>query len=261
MVREGLEFEGEKMSELSGIFALWYREFIIFTREKSRVISSVLTPLMWLVLFGSGLGSVVDFDGVNYRTYIFPVILSMAEIFSSIFFGTYIIWDKKIDFLKEVMVAPISRASIFLGKALGGTTDVIIQVMILLVIGVFLGIQYTITSIVGVLVIIFILTLGLVSIGLTLGSRMESTEGFGFIVSLVILPLFFLSGALYPVDKLPEWLMVFNRLDPVTYAVDGLRGIMLGLNHFDVLLDLGILVAFSLVMIGIGTYSFQKMKV
>lgn len=249
------------MSDLSGIFALWYREFVIFTREKSRVLASVLTPLMWLVLLGSGLGSVVDFGGVNYRTYIFPGILSMASIFGSIFFGTYIIWDKKIDFLKEVMAAPISRTAIFLGKALGGTTDVLIQILILLVIGLFIGIQYTLISIIGVLIIIFILTLGLVSIGLTLGSRMESTEGFGFIVSLVILPLFFLSGALYPVDKLPEWLMIFNRMDPVTYAVDGLRGMLLGLNHFDIWFDLGVLTAFSLVMIGVGTHAFQRMKV
>lgn len=249
------------MSELSGIFALWIREVKIFTREKSRVFASILTPLMWLLLFGSGLGSAVAFEGINYRTFIFPGILSMAAIFSSIFFGTYIIWDKRIDFLKEVMVAPISRTAIFLGKALGGTTDVLIQVAILLGIGGFFGISYSIFSVVMSLVFLFILTIGLVSIGLTIGSMMESTEGFGFIVSLVILPLFFLSGALYPLDGLPDWLTVFTRIDPVTYAVDGLRGIILGLNQFDILFDLSVLVVFTIAMIGVGTFAFQRMKV
>ena len=117
------------MSELTGIYALWYREVKIFFREKSRVFSSILTPLMWLLLFGSGLGSAVSFGGVNYRTFIFPGILNMSVIFGSIFFGTYIIWDRRIDFLKEVMVAPVSRTSIFLGKALGGTTDVLLQAL------------------------------------------------------------------------------------------------------------------------------------
>ncbi len=249
------------MSELSGIYALWYRELKIFLRERSRIASSVLTPLMWLVLFGSGLASAVSFSGVNYQIFIFPGILSMSVIFGSIFFGTYVIWDKRIDFLKEVMVAPISRTAIFLGKALGGTTDVLLQVSILIILGNFFGIQYTGWSIILSFLFLFVLAIGLVSIGLTIGSVMESPEGFGFVVSLVILPLFFLSGALYPLDNLPEWLAVFNRIDPVTYAVDGLRGILLGANQFDIIFDFSVLVAFSVAMIGVGTFAFQRMKI
>ncbi len=185
----------------------------------------------------------------------------MSVIFGSIFFGTYIIWDKKIDFLKEVMVAPLSRTSIFLGKALGGITDVLIQTLMLLILCIFFGMNYTIVSIAMTFLFLFLLAVGLVSIGLTIGSVMESPEGFGFIVSLVILPLFFLSGALYPLDNLPQWLMIVNRLDPVTYAVDGLRGVLLGLNKFNILFDLTVLIAFSIAMIGVGTIAFQRMRV
>ncbi len=111
------------MSELSGLYALWYREFKVFIRERSRIVSSLVQPLMWLVIFGTGLGSVIEISGSNYQAYIFPGILVMTVLFGSLFFGLYIIMDKRVDFLKEVLVAPLSRTTIFFGKVLGGATD------------------------------------------------------------------------------------------------------------------------------------------
>lgn len=111
------------MSELMGLYAIWYRELKVFFREKSRIIGSIIQPILWIVVFGAGLGASVSLEGINYQTYIFPGVLAMSAIFSSIFFGTYIVWDKKIDFLKEVLVAPVSRTTIFFGKVLGGCTD------------------------------------------------------------------------------------------------------------------------------------------
>lgn len=256
------------MSESIGIYALWYREFKVFLRERSRIVSSIVNPILWFVIIGGGIGSVVSFGGINYQTFIYPGVLMQSALFSSIFFGVYIVWDKKIDFLKEVLVAPISRTSIFVGKILGGSTDTLVQLAILLVIGIVFvqsglmtGIRLDAVSILASLAIFFVTIVGLISIGLIIGSQMESPEGFQLIGTFLIFPMFFLSGALFPINNLPPWIAAVTFVDPVTYAVDGLRAVMLGTSHFNVFLDLGVISLFSLVMIAIGTYAFKRMKV
>jgi len=249
-----------KMTELDGLYALWYREFKVFLREKSRIISSLFTPLLWIVVFGGGLGSSVSLGGTNYQVFIFPGILTMTILFSSIFFGLYIVWDKKIDFFKEVLVAPLSRLTIFAGKALGGCTDALIQGSLMLAFGVILGISYSIQMVVQTIIFMLVLAAAVVSIGLIIGSFMESPEGFNLIVSFLVFPLFFLSGALFPIDNLPSWLRAFTTLNPVTYAVDGMRGVMLGISTFPVMMDFGVLLGFAVVMIMIGSIAFSRMK-
>jgi len=256
------------MSEIKGIYALWYRETKVFLRERSRIISSIINPLLWLLIIGGGLGSAVSFSGINYQTFIYPGILIQTALFSSVFFGVYIVWDKKIDFMKEVLVAPMRRTSIFVGKILGGSTDTLLQVLILFVIGfIFMigglmpDLKLTPFSVLVSLAFLLVTTVGLVSIGLILGSQMESPEGFQLIISFLVFPLFFLSGALFPITNLPEWLAPFILVNPVTYAVDGIRGVMLGISRFDLLFDFTLVCLFALVMILIGTYSFKKMKI
>lgn len=265
---EGNEREVEKMSELRGIYALWYREFKVFLREKSRVISSVINPILWLLIIGGGIGSAVSFNGVNYQTFIYPGVLVQAALFSSIFFGVYIVWDKKIDFLKEVLVAPMSRTAIFVGKILGGSTDVFIQTSILLFIGfaflstgIMTGINMNAFSIAVSLAFLLVTSVGLVSIGLILGSQMESPEGFQLVVSFLIFPMFFLSGALFPINNLPSWLAPLVLINPVTYSVDGLRGVLIGASRFSIMLDFALVGVFALAMILVGTYAFKKMKI
>ena len=248
------------MSELSGLYAIWFREFRVFWREKSRVITSIINPIMWLVIFGGGLGASVSVGQVGYQQFLFPGILAMAIVMSSIFFGAYVVWDKKIDFLKEVLVAPISRTTIFMGKILGGATDSLIQVTILILIGTLLGITYTLQGLMIAYAFMFLLTVAVVSIGLIIGSLMESPEGFGLITSFVIFPLTFLSGAFYPLNNLPQWLAVATTIDPVTYAVDGLRGAILGTSYNSLLFDFSLLSVFCVVMIVIGTIAFNRMK-
>ena len=248
------------MTALEGLYALWYREIKVFLREKSRVISSLFTPLLWIVVFGGGLGSSVSLGGTNYQVFIFPGILSMTVLFTSIFFGLYIVWDKRIDFFKEVLVAPLSRLTIFAGKMLGGCTDALIQGSLMLAFGVVLGVSYTIQSVVAAILFMLVLASAVVSIGLVIGSRMESPEGFNLIVSFVVFPLFFLSGALFPIDNLPSWLHAFTILNPVTYAVDGMRGAMLGTSVFPVVVDFGVLLAFAGAMMVIGSIAFSRMK-
>src|SRR2546427_11959066 len=184
---------------LGKLYALWLREFKVFLRERSRLIASIFTPLLWLFVIGSGFGSSVHLPtGVDYQKFIFPGIVAMSIIFSSVFFGSYIIWDRKFDFLKSVMVAPVSRGSVFVGKTLGGMTTSLIQAAILLAIGAAIGIPFTPLSLVQVVATILLMSFGLTSLGLALGSYMYSLEGFQMIVSFVVFPLFFLSGALFP---------------------------------------------------------------
>jgi ABC-2 type transport system permease protein len=248
------------MGELEGFYALWYRELKVFTREKSRVVSSLFTPLLWITVFGGGLGSAVSLGGVNYQVFIFPGILTMTILFSSVFFGLYIVWDKKIDFFKEVLVAPLSRTTIFAGKMVGGSVDSLLQGGAMLMLGFVFGIKYSVLSLALSFTFMFVLASALVSVGLIIGGNMESVEGFQLITSFLIFPMFFFSGALFPINNLPSYLMLITVLDPVTYAVDGLRGLMLGSSQLPIALNFAILVAFAAVMIGIGTWTFKRLK-
>ena len=255
---------------LGKLYAIWLREFKVFLREKSRLIASTFTPLLWLFVIGEGFGSTTDLFGtarfaadtsIGYQQFIFPGIICMSVIFTSVFFGSYIIWDRKFDFLKSVMVAPVSRTTIFLGKAFGGMTTSLIQAAILLVVGLVIGIHYTPLSMMFIIIIILLLSFTLTSLGLTLGSHMESLEGFQLIVSFVVFPLYFLSGALFPLNNLPTWLSILTALDPVTYGVGALREVMLGItgmNSFALNISILLLSAASLGTIGV--LSFKRMK-
>ena len=248
-----------EMGELKAIYAMWYREIRVFFREKSRIVASIINPLFFLLIFGGGLGNIEGFGTVGGQVFIFPAIVGMELLFTSIFFGLYIVWDRKVDFLKEVLVSPISRLSMFVGKIIGGSTDSLIQATIVLVLGVFIGVQYTITSIPLMFGFMFLATIILVSIGLILGSRMESPEGFQLITGFVVFPMFLLT--IFPFDKLPSYLVPFAYIDPMTYAVDGLRGAMIGANHFPLYIDATVLAVLACAFIAIGTYAFKKMKI
>jgi len=251
---------GRFRKELLGVYAIWWREIKVFQREKSRVVSSIVQPLMWLFLFGSGVGASISISEVNYQDYIYPGILSMSVLFGSVFFGLYIVWDRKLDVLKAVLVAPVSRISIFFGKVLGGCTDVIIQVLILFLFS-FLFPSINPWGIPLALLILSITSIAMVSMGLAIGSLFESLEGFQVIATFVVFPLFFLSGALFPVnDRLPAWLHGVVKLNPLTYTVDGVRGALLGLNTFSLYADLSVISFFAVLMVLAGSALFSRMK-
>lgn len=261
--------------EIEGVHAVWLREFTVFKREKSRVISAMVQPLMWVFLFGGGVGgsgagvtALPDLPrGLNYQQYIFPGIVIMSSLFSSIFYGLYIVWDRKIDVLKEILVSPVSRTAIFFGKVLGGCTDVLIQTCVLLVIGYFIlgrpGAGYFL-RIAPALGITLLASAGTVSVGLSLGSLFESFEGFQVVTTFLSFPLFFLSGALYPINsslrQSQPWLYFAAHLDPVTYSVDALRGVLISANVFQQAIDLSIMGGFAAVMVTIGGVAFGRMK-
>jgi ABC-2 type transport system permease protein len=180
----------------------------------------------------------------------------------------YIVWDRKIDFLKEVLVAPISRTAIFVGKVVGGATDALIQSFILLILGVILGRAGIIPglhlgplSLLLALLILMITITSLVSVGLIIGSRMESPEGFQLVSSFLLFPTFFLSGALFPLDRLPPWLAPLVLLDPLTYSVDALRKAILDTSHFSLAWDLAVIITVAAGMVVAGAFAFERMKV
>jgi ABC-2 type transport system permease protein len=256
--------KGAVTAELRGLYAIWYRELLVFMREPSRLVGSIIQPLLWLVIFGTGVGSIIEpgtISGVDYQQFLFPGILVMTVLYGSLFFGLYIILDKRIDFLKEVLVAPLRKSTMFFGKALGGSTDGLLQIIILMVLGaIFFGIHFTLLSIILTFIIVSLLLISITSLGLAIGSLMDSPEGFGLISSFAIFPLFFLSGALFPVRNLPDWLKTVVMINPVSYAVDALRSVILGITGYSLLLDFSVLIVFTAVMVITGTWAFKRIK-
>ncbi|MFA5105647.1 MAG: ABC transporter permease [Candidatus Micrarchaeia archaeon] len=248
------------MGFLQGAYAIWYRELLVFFREKERVISAIVTPLLWIVAFGGGLGASISIEGMSYQQYIFPGIISMSVLFGSIFFGLYVIWDRKLDFLKEVLVAPVPRSAVFLGKMLGGMSDVFVQICALLAIGAALGF---VTSLTGALLALFtavVMSMCMVSLGLIIGSKMTSPEGFNLVMSFVMWPMFLTSGALFPIENLPSYLEIVVKINPMTYGVDLMRLALLGITNFGAATDLTILLVASAAFMFLGSKGFEQMQ-
>jgi ABC-2 type transport system permease protein len=243
---------------------------IRYVRSKSRIVSSLAMPIIWLALLGNAIGGMVgdsDFlpGGMTYVQFIAPGIIGMTILFTSVFAGISIIFDREFGFLKEILVAPVSRLSIVMGKAFGGTTTAMIQGMIMFVLALLLGVSFTSEFGLGfgfliAIVFMFLIGLSFVSMGIAIASKIESMEGFQMIMSFLVMPMFFLSGALYPLDTLPDWLRFLTYIDPLTYGIDGLRAAIQGtaVAHFPIWLDFGILSLFCLLLLFLGAYLFKK---
>lgn len=252
------------MTELRGIYTLWLREIKRYLRDRARIVSSFFQPLLWLLIFGSGMRFLGTISGLTYQQYIFPGIIGQTLLFTSMFMGISVIWDREFGFMKEILVAPISRFSVFLGKMLGDSTDAVIQGIIVLVLGVLLGIRLDPIIFLETLPVMVLITFGLVSIGLTVASFMESLESYGVIQSFINLPLFFLSGALFLIrGDVPSWLQIASSLNPLTYGVDALRTIILGdawQPLHPLYFNLLVVCCFDVSMMIIGTLAFSRRK-
>lgn len=249
------------MAFLEGAFAVWMREVTVFFRERERIISATITPLIWIFAFGGGLGASVEIAGMNYQEFIYPGILSMAVLFSSMFYGMYIVWDRKLDFLKAVLVAPVERSAVFFGKVLGGVSDSAIQAMVLLAVGVLAGFIASPSSFAAALGASVLLSACMVSLGLNIGAAMKSPEGFNLVMTFVMWPMFIASGALFPVENLPGWLEPLVLVNPMTYGVDLMRLAVIGTAKFGLLADVGVLLAATAVFAAAGIRSFERMQV
>ena len=255
------------MSEIEGIYTIWLREAKRYIRYKSRIVTAIFTPLLWLLVFGMGLGSAMGggmFQNMSggYQSFIYPGIICQTILFTCVMAGIGIIMDKQYGFLKEIMVAPLSRASIIFGKALGIGTGAIVQAIILLLLSFIVHVRMTPEIFLGSIIVCIIIAIGLSGLGLLIATFMDSMEGFNLIMSFVILPIFLLSGALFPItNNLPDWLSFIVYLDPLTYGVDALRHIILGTSYHSVLpleISIGVITIFTIVVILLAALVFTK---
>lgn len=274
---------------LNTIGIVWYRDVLRYSRDWIRVITSLVQPLMFLFIFGSGLSSSLNVSGaassqlppgatpLDFRTFLFPGVLSMTVLFTAIFSAISIVWDREFGFLREVLVAPISRTSVVLGKALGGSTIAMLQGTIMLIFAPLIGVTLDLGLVLKLMGEMLLLAFSLTSLGIVVASRMKSMEGFQVMMQFFLMPMFFLSGALFPLRNLPDWLAFLNRLDPVTYGVDPLRQAVLktlnlpdfvlnflglGVKIFDYTLtvpaELGILAVLGVIFVTWAAFSFSK---
>lgn len=250
---------GRLRRDFEGILAIWIRELKVFQREKSRVISSMVQPLLWIFVFGGGVGGAMNIPGGNYRAFIFPGVLVMSTLFTCVFYGMYIVWDKKLDVLKQILVSPVSRIAIFTGKMLGGSTDAVLQGTLLIILGFFIAHLQVLDALAG-LAFLVLIAVGLTGLGLAIGSFFESPEGFQIVLSFLVFPMYFLSGALYDLKGLPGWLHIATRVNPITYAVDGMRAILVHVHTFPLALDIAVVGTFSAVMLLVGSWAFSRQK-
>jgi ABC-2 type transport system permease protein len=250
------------MINRTAVYVLWIREMKRFVRAKSRIVGALAMPLFFLAFLGMGFSrmNVPGLTaGVNYIRFLVPGILGMSILFSSTFAGLSVLWDREFGFLKEIMVAPVSRVSIVLGRIAGGATTTLIQAVLILVISFLVGFKIITIPLFLLGIVFMVLTaVTFIGLGLIFASKMKDMQGFSIVMNFVIFPLFFLSGALYPLENFPRWLRYIAHLDPLTYGVDGLRGALIGVSSLSVFSNCIVMLLFSSVMIGLGAYFFEK---
>jgi ABC-2 type transport system permease protein len=213
-----------------GTWVVAYRELLRFVSERSRIVSSLAFPLLFLVIFGAGFGKVIGSlaPGVDYIQFMYPGIVAQSVLTSSLFAGVSVVWDREFGFLREILVAPIGRSGIVLGKAIGATVTALLQVAIMLLLAPVLGVDLSPAIVLGLVPVVTILALGLSGLGILIASFMTSQQGFQLVIQLLIFPLIFLAGVFFPVNNVPDWLEVVSKVNPLTYGVDAIRQIFLG---------------------------------
>lgn len=256
---------------LGGVYTIWYRDVLRFWRDKTRIIASLGQPLLFLFVFGGGLAPAMSGLGggnLDFKQFLFPGILSMAVLFSSIFSAVSIVWDREFGFLKEVMVAPVSRTAVALGKVAGGSTVAMFQGMIILVLAPLIGVRLSWDQVLILICLMLLLAAVMTALGILIAARQRSMEGFQMIMQFLLFPMFFLSGAFFPLKGIPLWLDWLARIDPMTYGVDPLRQVALresvpaqflqALSLYPIVTDVLIMVALGLAFIIPAVWLFSK---
>ncbi len=265
-------------SELRAIRIVWRRELIRFRADRLRMVTSLVQPLLFLFVLGSGLQGLASAGthGVSLKTFIYPGILCISVMFTAMFSAASIVWDREFGFLREMMVAPIRRSSIVIGKCLGGATVASIQGVIVICLAGFVNVPYDPLLILGIFILQLALAFSITAFGVMVAVRIKQMQSFMGVMQMIVMPMFFISGALFPAAGLPAWLTILNRLDPLTYAVDPMRRLVF--NHLTIsalarkaldpgvtwwgwhvpaLLEAGVIVLLGLIMLGIAIWEFS----
>ena len=270
---------------LRAIYIIWKRDLIRYGRDRMRLVASLAQPILFLFVFGSGLSSTLrgttsGFGGtgssLQYVQFIFPGIIGMSVLFTSIFGAMSIVWDREFGFLKEVLVAPIHRSAVAIGKTLGGATQAMLQGLVILILAPLVGVKLTFLGVVELIPMIFLFAFALSALGVAVAARMRTMQGFQMVMNFLMMPMFFLAGALFPLGgNLPAWLSVLTRFDPASYGIDALRRTVLsasgvpartldrlGLSLFghplSIWTEVAVLVAFGALMLSLAVYGFRQ---
>ena len=276
---------GARVPLAQAVYIIWYRDIIRFWRDRVRLVMSLAQPVLYLAIFGVGLSSSLNRGGAiggaglpasfSYLQFMYPGVLGMAVLFTAIFSAMSVVWDREFGFLREILVAPISRSAVAIGKTLGGATQAALQGVVMLVFAPVIGVHLTVLSVVETIPLLFLLAFALTSLGVALSARLRTMQGFQVVMNFLMMPMFFLSGALFPLANLPGWMTVLTRFDPVAYGIAPVRSVILGGSGLPqgavdrlasmtigdyvvpVMADVGLLLLFSAVMLGIAMRSFR----
>jgi len=269
------------------VYIIWYRDLVRYTRDRPRLLASFAQPLLYLAIFGVGLSSSLGGSfskgaaggagvSLSYIQFMYPGVVSMSVLFIAVFSAMSVVWDREFGFLREILVAPVGRGWVALGKALGGATQSMIQGAVMLVLAPFVGVKLTALSVIEVIPLLFVLAFGLTTLGVALATRLQTMQGFQVVMNFILMPMFFLSGALFPLSRLPVWMSVLTRFDPVAYGVAPIRSVILegsgvpgpvvnrlaaltiGGWQLPSILDVGILSLFGLAMLVVAMRSFSR---
>jgi ABC-2 type transport system permease protein len=248
---------------VNAIYILWLRELKRYFRSRAMMVASLGQPLLYLLVLGFGLGPVFQRAGNgSYIQFVAPGIIGMSVLFTSVFSGIGLLWDRQFGFLKETLVAPVPRVAIMIGKTLGGATVATIQGLIVLVICLIAGFRPVNWLLLPLAIVVMILTAFVFAgLGVAIGSRLQDIQGMQLIMNFLVLPIYFLSGALFPLTGLPSVLAFFTRIDPLSYGVDALRNYLLGTSVFAPELSIAVLVGVALLFVAYGGYSFSKIQI
>ena len=266
-------------SELRAVKVVWKRELIRFSRDRLRILTSLMQPFLFLFVLGTGISSLASAGthGVNFKTFIYPGVLCMAVMFTAMFSAASIVWDREFGFLREMMVAPVARSSIVLGKCLGGATVAAFQGLLVIAISPLVHVHYEPVLILELFALAMLLAFAITAFGMMAAARITQMQSFMALMQMAIMPMFFISGALFPVASLPQWLAILNRLDPLTYAVDPMRRAIfsqLSINpaarraldpgvtwwgwHVPSLLEAAVVAVLGLAMLSIAIWEFSR---
>jgi len=244
------------------IYILWLRELKKYSRSPAQIVASLAQPTMYLLILGFGLSPVFQRSGQgSYLQFMAPGVIGMSILFTSIFSGIGLLWDRQFGFLKETLVAPVSRLQIMTGRTLGGASVALIQGTLVLTITLLAGFRPSVTAVPIAIAFMILISIVFAALGTTIGSSLKNMQGFQLIMNFMVMPIFFLSGALFPLSNLPRGLEIATRLDPLSYGIDGLRGALLDASHFGILIDFSVLGVVAVVFLGLGAYAFSKIQV
>jgi ABC-2 type transport system permease protein len=245
------------------IYILWQRELKKYLRSKAQIVASLGTPLMYLGVLGFGLGPVFRRAGEgSYLQFVAPGVIGMTVLFTAMFSGIAMLWDRQFGFLKETLVAPVPRVQIMIGRTLGGATVAVLQGTIIFAVTLIAGFRPAgVLAVLLAFLLIILIAVVFSALATAIGSTLKEMAGFQMVMNFLVMPMWFLSGALYPLQGLPAVLAVLTRIDPLTYGIDGVRGTMSGTSHFGILLDVSVLLGVGVVFVTAGAWRFSKLEV